>query len=43
MRGDVVYRIYGVHEGREKDNFLGLFRTIAGGGGRDRHSSDYGK
>ena len=29
MRGDVVYRIYGVHEGREKDNFFGAFRTVA--------------
>lgn len=29
MRGDVVYRIYGVHEGREKDYFFGAFRTVA--------------
>lgn len=29
MRGDVVYRIYGVNEGREKDCFFGAFRTIA--------------
>lgn len=29
MRGDVAYRIYGVHEGREKDYFFGAFRTIA--------------
>lgn len=29
MRGDVVYRIYGVHEGREKDTFFGAFRTAA--------------
>lgn len=29
MRGDVVYRIYGVHEGREKDYFFGVFRTTA--------------
>jgi hypothetical protein len=29
MRGDVVYRIYGVHEGREKDYFFGAFRTAA--------------
>ncbi|MBI1249836.1 hypothetical protein GC197_18575 [bacterium] len=28
MRGDVVYRIYGVHEGREKDCFFGTFRAI---------------
>lgn len=29
MRGDVVYRIYGVHEGRAKDYFFGAFRTVA--------------
>jgi hypothetical protein len=29
MRGDVVYRIYGVHEGRETDTFFGAFRTVA--------------
>src|SRR5947207_5219432 len=29
MRGDIVYRIYGVHEGREKDYFFGAFRTVA--------------
>jgi hypothetical protein len=29
MRGDVVYRVYGVHEGREEDNFFGAFRTVA--------------
>jgi hypothetical protein len=29
MRGDIVYRIYGVHEGREKDCFFGAFRTVA--------------
>ena len=29
MRGDVVYRIYGVHEGREKDHFFGAFRTLS--------------
>ncbi len=29
MRDDVVYRVYGVHEGREKDFFLGAFRTAA--------------
>jgi hypothetical protein len=29
MRGDIVYRIYGVHEGREKDCYFGAFRTIA--------------
>lgn len=28
MRGDVVYRLYGVHEGREKDTFFGAFRTV---------------
>ena len=29
MLGDVVYCIYGVHEGREKDYFFGAFRTSA--------------
>ncbi len=29
MRGDVVYRVYGLHEGREKDSFFGAFRTVA--------------
>ena len=29
MRGDVVYRVYGVHEGREKDVFFGAFRCAA--------------
>lgn len=29
MRGEVVYRIYGIHEGREKDSFFGAFRTVA--------------
>ena len=29
MRGDVVYRIYGVHEGRAKDCYFGAFRTRA--------------
>lgn len=28
MRGDVVYRIYGVHEGREQDIVFGTFRTL---------------
>lgn len=27
MRGDLVYRIYGLHEGREKDHFFGAFRS----------------
>lgn len=27
MRGDVVYRICGLHEGRAKDSFFGAFRT----------------
>jgi hypothetical protein len=27
MRGDVVYRVYGVHEGRAKDVFFGAFRS----------------
>jgi hypothetical protein len=29
MRGNVVYRIYGKHEGREKDSYFGAFRTVA--------------
>ena len=29
MRDDVVYRIYGVHDGREKDHFFGAFHTVA--------------
>jgi hypothetical protein len=29
MRGDVVYRVCGVHEGREEDHFFGAFRTVA--------------
>jgi hypothetical protein len=29
MRGDVVYRVYGRHTGREKDYFFGAFRTAA--------------
>lgn len=27
MRGDTVFRVYGVHEGREKDVYFGAFRT----------------
>jgi hypothetical protein len=27
MRGDIVYRVYGVHEGREQDVGFGTFRT----------------
>ena len=27
MRGDVVFRVYGVHEGRSEDSFFGAFRT----------------
>lgn len=27
MRGDVIFQVYGVHEGREKDNYFGAFRT----------------
>jgi hypothetical protein len=27
MRGDIVYRVYGVHEGREQDWHFGTFRT----------------
>lgn len=29
MRGDIVYRVYGVHTGREKDMYFGAFRTRA--------------
>lgn len=29
MRGDVVFRIYGLHEGREADTFFGAFRSRA--------------
>ncbi len=28
MRGDTVYRVYGVHEGREKDVYFGAYRTV---------------
>jgi hypothetical protein len=28
MRGDQVYRVYGLHEGREKDTYFGTFRSI---------------
>jgi hypothetical protein len=27
MRGDIVYRVYGLHEGREKDYFFGAYRN----------------
>lgn len=29
MRGDVAFRVYGVHAGRAKDNYFGAFRTRA--------------
>jgi hypothetical protein len=29
MRGDTVFRIYGVHRGRDKDCYFGTFRTLA--------------
>lgn len=29
MRGDIVYRVYGVHEGRKQDNFFGAFRSVS--------------
>ncbi len=29
MRGDVVYRVYACHEGRQKDYFFGAFRSIS--------------
>lgn len=27
MRGDIVFRVYGLHQGREKESFFGAFRT----------------
>ena len=27
MRGDIVYRVYGLHEGRQKDFLFGVFRS----------------
>lgn len=29
MRGDIVYRVYGLHDGREEDVYFGTFRTTA--------------
>jgi hypothetical protein len=29
MRSDIVYRVYGIHEGREQDYCFGAFRTVA--------------
>jgi hypothetical protein len=29
MRGDLAFRVYGVHEGREEDTYFGAFRSIA--------------
>jgi hypothetical protein len=29
MRGDVEFRVYGLHEGRDADYFLGAFRSHA--------------
>lgn len=29
MRGDIVHRIYGVHEGRQEDVHFGTYRTVA--------------
>src|SRR4051794_29517316 len=29
MRGEVVYRVYALHEGREKDFFFGAFHSPA--------------
>src|SRR5262249_35877693 len=29
MRGDVVYRVYGRHEGRAEDVYFGAFRSVA--------------
>ena len=28
MRGDVIYQIFGMHDGRNKDMFFGAFRTV---------------
>jgi hypothetical protein len=28
MRGDIVYRVYGLHSGREEDSFFGAYRTL---------------
>lgn len=28
MRGDIVHRVYGVHEGREEDTFFGAYFTV---------------
>jgi hypothetical protein len=28
LRGDIIYQVYGVHEGREEDMFWGSFRTL---------------
>lgn len=27
MRGDIAFRVYGIHKGREKDSFFGAFRS----------------
>jgi hypothetical protein len=32
MRGDVVYRVYALHEGREKDTYFGAFRSTSEAG-----------
>jgi hypothetical protein len=29
MRGDIVYRVYGLHEGRKEDSYFGTFRSLA--------------
>ena len=29
MRGDIVYRVYGVHDNREEDSFFGAYRTVS--------------
>ena len=28
MRGDIVYHVYGVHAGRDKDVYFGAFRSV---------------
>jgi len=28
MRGDIVFRVYGVHQGGEKDSYFGAYRSM---------------
>jgi hypothetical protein len=48
MRGDVVFRVYGVHQGREADAFFGAFRSraeaeaeVARLGAREMHGQNW--